>query len=367
MKRRGFTLIELLAVIVVLAIIALIATPIVTSIIKNAKKSAAERSAGNYIEAMEIAIAESKAINKTVKDGEYKISPEGDICLNDNCSDKLSIDVNGNKPNSGKITIKDGEVSKIGTIIVLGDYNVRYKNNKLTAIKAYNDVLCKANTQKITAMVWDGSGDLSQESSYARKEVGLLASEAASPYDIGVTYTCELGDGEKNTFYVLETNGEDVSLIAGMNLGSPVAWTTKDDYTTAGGTDVDWNKACTNCGNNNLGPITANKVLQERTSVWTKLNKDQVTLPTGKQIAIAGGDNNWTDSQYTGTKLSTWLYSYTKSTSDTTGYWVSTPYLLREDCAWITTYDGRLFYYRVRIGNTYGIRPVITISKLNLS
>ena len=38
MKKKGFTLIELLAVIVVLAIIALIATPIVMNIIKSAKK-----------------------------------------------------------------------------------------------------------------------------------------------------------------------------------------------------------------------------------------------------------------------------------------------------------------------------------------
>ena len=38
MKRKGFTLIELLAVIVVLAIIALIATPIVMNTIKNARK-----------------------------------------------------------------------------------------------------------------------------------------------------------------------------------------------------------------------------------------------------------------------------------------------------------------------------------------
>ena len=41
-NKKGFTLIELLAVIVVLAIIALIATPIVMNTIKNAKKGAAK-------------------------------------------------------------------------------------------------------------------------------------------------------------------------------------------------------------------------------------------------------------------------------------------------------------------------------------
>lgn len=53
MKKRGFTLIELLAVIVILAIIALIITPIVTGIIKKTKESADLRSAEAYVKAGE--------------------------------------------------------------------------------------------------------------------------------------------------------------------------------------------------------------------------------------------------------------------------------------------------------------------------
>lgn len=45
MKNKGFTLIELLAVIVILAIIALIATPIIIGMIDDARSSAKERSA----------------------------------------------------------------------------------------------------------------------------------------------------------------------------------------------------------------------------------------------------------------------------------------------------------------------------------
>ena len=43
-KRSGFTLIELLAVIVILAIIALIATPMVLKYIQNAKEQSGEQS-----------------------------------------------------------------------------------------------------------------------------------------------------------------------------------------------------------------------------------------------------------------------------------------------------------------------------------
>ena len=56
MKRKGFTLIELLAVIIVLAIIALIVTPIVTKTIENAKKGSVERSSEGYIRAVETTV-----------------------------------------------------------------------------------------------------------------------------------------------------------------------------------------------------------------------------------------------------------------------------------------------------------------------
>ncbi len=57
MKNRGFTLIELLAVIVILAIIALIATPIILSIINDTKQSADERSIELYGKSVENAVA----------------------------------------------------------------------------------------------------------------------------------------------------------------------------------------------------------------------------------------------------------------------------------------------------------------------
>ena len=73
MKKRGFTLIELLAVIVVLAIIALIATPIVLNTIKNAQKGSAERSAANYIGAVETWVATEHLEGRVVEDGVYSI------------------------------------------------------------------------------------------------------------------------------------------------------------------------------------------------------------------------------------------------------------------------------------------------------
>ena len=57
MRKNGFTLIELLAVIVILAIIALIATPIILGIINDAREKSNERSVELYASAVRNGIA----------------------------------------------------------------------------------------------------------------------------------------------------------------------------------------------------------------------------------------------------------------------------------------------------------------------
>ena len=57
LRKRGFTLIELIAVLVIMAIIALIVTPLVMSIIRKAKISARKRSVDAYGRSVELAIA----------------------------------------------------------------------------------------------------------------------------------------------------------------------------------------------------------------------------------------------------------------------------------------------------------------------
>ena len=56
-KKKGFTLIELIAVLVIMAIIALIVTPLVMSIIRKAKVSADKHSIDAYGRSIELAIA----------------------------------------------------------------------------------------------------------------------------------------------------------------------------------------------------------------------------------------------------------------------------------------------------------------------
>ena len=98
-KKKGFTLIELLAVIVVLAIIALIATPIVMNTIEKSKKGAAIESANNLIKSAEYYILQTKS-----RYGKVSVLDE-------------KLNYSGNKPDLGEVEInKDGK-SRIYTYI----------------------------------------------------------------------------------------------------------------------------------------------------------------------------------------------------------------------------------------------------------
>ena len=125
MKKKGFTLIELLAVIIVLSIIALITIPVVTSTIKNAKKGAAEVSIQNYIRAVELTISNSELNKKHIPDGTYDIDSDGNLKGEGLPDGKLVIDASGDKPTSGTIVIKSGQVTT-DSKMTIGDYDVAY-------------------------------------------------------------------------------------------------------------------------------------------------------------------------------------------------------------------------------------------------
>ena len=145
MEKKGFTLIELLAVIVVLAIIALIATPIVMNTIKSAKKGSAERGADNYIKQVETAIATSKLDNNEITDGIYAIDQDGNLTGNE-LTESITIEMNGNKPNGGTLVIKNGQVQTTSTM-TMGDYNVSYNTSsnkyesRVTVYRRSSDII----------------------------------------------------------------------------------------------------------------------------------------------------------------------------------------------------------------------------------
>lgn len=117
MKNKGFTLIELLAVIVILAIIALIATPIILNMINDAKKSAAKDSAYAYQDAAEKYVVMHQMSSNGVAT-EYSVAPVESACNvktpSSECSawiNALNATIKGTKPTSGTITVSGTTVT----------------------------------------------------------------------------------------------------------------------------------------------------------------------------------------------------------------------------------------------------------------
>lgn len=79
-NQKGFTLIELLAVIVILAIIALIATPIILNIVSKARKSAAMDSIYGTMKAIELTYAESILNGEDMIDLPFTVNCDGNEC-----------------------------------------------------------------------------------------------------------------------------------------------------------------------------------------------------------------------------------------------------------------------------------------------
>ena len=127
-NQKGFTLVELLAVIVILAVIALIATPQVLGMIESARKGAAESSALSYVDSVEKTIVSKTIISsKNIDyDGTYRLN-ENKLSKNDA---SLELDLKGDKPDSNasnEVTVEKGIVKE--AYLKFGEYYVTYKNN----------------------------------------------------------------------------------------------------------------------------------------------------------------------------------------------------------------------------------------------
>ena len=131
-KNKGFTLVELLAVIVILAIIALIATPIILNVINNAKKEAAKDSFYGYMDAIE------KAIILDAFENESKLpTPDSNGCYNLKELNK-KVNLKGTKPtiaDDAKVCLKEGTITSL-TGVEVDDFTFNYEDKKLTQTKS---------------------------------------------------------------------------------------------------------------------------------------------------------------------------------------------------------------------------------------
>lgn len=124
MKKKGFTLIELLAVIVILAVIALIATPMILGVIESAKKGAFESSSYGIVESAEQGYMQAQMSTDSPILTKYQYEDGTEIKKQGN----IDLKYKGGKPTDGTVTIN--ESGKVSLVVYNGIY---------CATKEYND------------------------------------------------------------------------------------------------------------------------------------------------------------------------------------------------------------------------------------
>ena len=157
MKKHGFTLIELLAVIVILAVIALITTPMVLVVIDKARKSAYKDTIYGIIESANIYLASN--LGSTSRSGEIVFTCDGVSCAN---SEGEKLNFKGTVPKSGSFYI-NGK----GEITVESVYNGRYYANTVDDDIEITDTDTTLTRAELTALV----KELQQEVRELKQEV----------------------------------------------------------------------------------------------------------------------------------------------------------------------------------------------------
>ena len=324
-KNKGFTLVELLAVIVILALIALIATPIILNVINDAKKQAAKDSAYGYMDAVEKYIVSSELEDKSIKDRTYSVEE-----LNN-----MGVSVKGSTPDNGNIEIKEGAVK---------NYNLGIDGYYIT-----KDEVKKVSTTK---KIENGT------EIYYNPETGKECKSSEAVSTTGKNSGCM-------KWYVFndKEGNATVNVILDHNTTARVAWNSTGNNSEMKEV-ADALKKDTRTWKNTARLITANEIakITEKTGFdASKENQDWFCLDTNQP------DTTSYCAKAQGTSEYAWLFDYTYectnygcNTSDlsTWGYWTSTS-------SWHVSRFGHLSNTNANYADS-GVRPVITISKSNI-
>ena len=324
-RNKGFTLVELLAVIVILALIALIATPIILNVINDAKKQAAKDSAYGYMDAVEKYIVSSELEDKSIQDRTYSVEE-----LN-----SMGVSVKGSTPDNGNIEIKNSSVKSYD--IGIDGYEVNNGEvKKVSTTKSFKNG---------TAVYYNPEKGKECKSSEAVSTTGTKS---------GCMKWYVFNDKEGNA---------TVNVILDHNTTANVAW----NSTGSNSEMKEVKKALENdtgTWKNTARLITANevaKITKHPTFDASKENQDWFCLDTNKS------DNTSYCAKAQGTSEYAWLFDYTNGCTNsgcntldlsTWGYWTSTS-------SWHVSRFGHLSNTNANYADS-GVRPVITISKANI-
>ena len=379
--KKGFTLIELLAVIVILAIIALIATPTILGVVENARKGSAESSALGYIDAVEkqVMINELDGNDATnILDNVYEIS---DL-------DAKKVTVKGQKPSAGWVQIEKGQV--VDYSFKIGNYYVNPSENNSRAVANKNGSL---KTKPSGTPVVSGPTKVNAEEGETHKGIVYL-----DPTNISAE--CNASNSVSTTevktgcmkWYIFDDSGDNYTMILDHNTTARIKW--NDD------------KSNVAYESSNLKAVVDDLVTTSGWEVTPRLiTADEVNTITGKTGFDASSTSSWyyfddpskgqTHATFSESVRSSydWLYNnLNKCKTDSTdhgctiedgnthsgygtvgegktwAYWTSTPVGTAGSgsSVWRVTRTARLLD-SIAANTDGGVRPVITLSKSVIS
>lgn len=303
-KEKGFTLIELIAVLVIMAILALIVTPLVMSIIKKAKVSADKRSIDAYGRSVELAIA-----GYLLDNGDFPTS-----------IDQLTIEYSGEEVVCSTTQLNsDSSVYLAGCTV--GGRSVEgytYGKEETTPTPTYTaySVGDQVTYNNINYYVI-------KDSSTSEETVTLLKAEPLSYSDVQ-TYSSGTGaqTSDQNGYGGMQYHSESNSYATSYVKTTVDAWKTAQ------------------------APAASEARL---------ITTDDASENLGYEWFDNGSVALWQKTEST----PSWVYNSNYS------YWTMSQYNDSASDVWSVNYDGRLDDDDVSYDRV--VRPVITLSKSNLS
>ena len=348
-KNKGFTLVELLAVIVILALIALIATPIILNVINDAKKEAAKDSFYGYMDAIEKAI-----IVNDIDEEEGFPTPDSNGCYKlKELNEKVNI--KGTKPkiaDDAKVCLKEGTITSL-TGVEVDDFTFNYEDKKLTQTK-------NGTTEDVKKYkVYTNGTEI-----YYNPETGKKCTTAVSTPGTksGCMKWYAFNDDDKSSTVKVILDHNTTAGVAYNSTGNNIemkeaADTLKTDTST-------WKNKARLIEANEIAKITRHPTFDASKTGQSWFCLDTNQPDTTSYCAKAQGTSEYA-----------WLFDYTsdctwngcnKADSSNSGYLTSTPSKDDSTSAWLVDRLGDLVSLDVTFAG-YGIRPVITISKSSIS
>ena len=308
MRKNGFTLIELLAVIVILAIIALIATPIILGIINDAREESNERSVELYAAAVKNGIAAHQLkTGQEVTPGTYK------------STELTFVEYEGNVVCDTVVITEDGNVYVSGCKVNGGDKQYSYGMDEESSVE-------KACTRQNDENGFD-------------------------------TVTCRVGENTESFYvmnsYLTDVPSDKIVMMTKYNIDPTTYRQSSSAGTVAFSSTNYWSSETTH-------PVDVD-VYDDRNDIIKPIVDNYVSYLNTKLTGAAGGLLTLSQARSLGCDTSSYICSSSPSWVYSTSYW--TGYVSSgDDFIWNVYSYGSISNVNYVYDFYCGVRPVITIS-----